>query len=313
MAFWSDKTLRSKLDKVISPNDPTKVDASGYRLTVGSKVYVTKDLESANNPNVLDLDLNSAIQIPPGQFALISTKEKVTVPEDAIGFISIRARVKFRGLINVSGFHVDPGYSDHLIFSVFNAGPKPIPVQKDDDIFLIWFASLDYKTDKPKKAGNLNGNIPSEFIGEINLQVNSTAALNSKFEKFNKELSSVKTEVNSLVDIKNTLNFWKRLSLVGLPIVASILSVAVIWLGILVKWGISSINNLDVQSKAQEKKIEIQEADINKTLEKLETDYKLLKLSIEESKITESQRKIIESINTRLEDIEKKQSITKQK
>ena len=48
--------------------------------------------------------------IPPGQFAFLLTEEVVSVPPDALAFISIRAKTKFRGLVNVSGFHVDPGY-----------------------------------------------------------------------------------------------------------------------------------------------------------------------------------------------------------
>ena len=48
--------------------------------------------------------------IPPGQFAFLLTAETVTMPDNAIAFISIKARLKFNGLINISGFHVDPGY-----------------------------------------------------------------------------------------------------------------------------------------------------------------------------------------------------------
>ena len=56
--------------------------------------------------------------IPPGQFGLILTNEVVTIPNDLIGFISIKAKIKFRGLINVSGFHVDPGFHGHGIFTL---------------------------------------------------------------------------------------------------------------------------------------------------------------------------------------------------
>jgi hypothetical protein len=48
---------------------------------------------------------SEAFTIPPGQFAFLLTKEVVSVPADALAFISIRVKTKFRGLVNVSGWH----------------------------------------------------------------------------------------------------------------------------------------------------------------------------------------------------------------
>ena len=47
-----------------------------------------------------------------------------------MAFISIKAKLKFRGLVNVSGFHIDPGYRGKIIFAVFNAGPQPILLRR---------------------------------------------------------------------------------------------------------------------------------------------------------------------------------------
>ncbi len=49
------------------------------------------------------------------------------------------------GLINVSGFHVDPGFKGKLLFSVYNAGTGPISMEKGEPYFLIWFAELALK------------------------------------------------------------------------------------------------------------------------------------------------------------------------
>lgn len=45
--------------------------------------------------------------------------------------------------MNVSGFHVDPGFHDHLLFSVYNAGPSVISLDYGEPYFPIWFAQLD--------------------------------------------------------------------------------------------------------------------------------------------------------------------------
>jgi dCTP deaminase len=59
----------------------------------------------------------------------------------------MKTDVKFRGLVNVSGFHVDPGFEGPLKFAVFNAGPSPIVIRQGDDCFLIWYANLDNPED----------------------------------------------------------------------------------------------------------------------------------------------------------------------
>ena len=60
-----------------------------------------------------------------------------------MGFISVKATYKLKGLVNVSGFDVDPGWTARLIFTVFNAGPGDDPPRKGAFEFLIWIADLD--------------------------------------------------------------------------------------------------------------------------------------------------------------------------
>src|SRR5205823_733573 len=60
--------------------------------------------------------------------------------------ISIKASIKFRGLVNVSGFHVDPGFRGRLKFSVYNAGSQNIVLSRHQPAFLIWFSDLDRVT-----------------------------------------------------------------------------------------------------------------------------------------------------------------------
>ena len=54
---------------------------------------------------------------------------------------------KSRGLINISGFQVDPGFRGHLIFSVYNAGPRDVVFRYKDPIFIIIFARLSEKVE----------------------------------------------------------------------------------------------------------------------------------------------------------------------
>ena len=188
--FWSGETLSERLETLIDPFDPGRVDCAAYTLAIGPEVYVSPSDQTAdpNTVTIRQLSKGEAFTIPPGQFAYLLTEEVVSVPEDALAFISIRAKTKFRGLVNVSGFHVDPGYCGQLTFAVFNAGPVPVHLKRGQPTFLIWYASLDRKT-AFKKDGATHKGIDSTVVTAIAGELQSFASLSKKMEDADKALS----------------------------------------------------------------------------------------------------------------------------
>lgn len=157
-AFWSSETLRERLPCLIENYDPDSVVTSHYELAMGREFYVSPDAGSLDasiqTVKTLKTETQECFTIPPGQFAYLITAETVTVPNDALAFISLKTDVKWKGLINVSGFHVDPGFSGKLIYTVFNAGPASIHLRSGEHYFYIWYAYLDKATaDKRNKPG----------------------------------------------------------------------------------------------------------------------------------------------------------------
>jgi dCTP deaminase len=187
--FWSGETLRKRLSTLIEPFNPECVDCAAYTLSVGPELYVSPSDQSvdAATVSVRKLSEGDAFAIPPGQFAFLLTEEVVSVPPDALAFISVRAKTKFRGLVNVSGFHVDPGFRGQLTFAVFNAGPVPIHLKRGQPIFLIWYASLDRETAE-KKNGPVQMGINPEMISGIAGELQSFASLSKKIKDVDKTL-----------------------------------------------------------------------------------------------------------------------------
>jgi dCTP deaminase len=148
MSFWSSEKLLDALssNSLLPKYSTDRVKAGAYELSMGQEYFVTADANGRRQHTKHQLKEDEQFVIPQGQFALLLTEESLSVPEDAIGFISIKASVKFRGLINVSGFHVDPGFHGMLKFSVYNAGPQPIVIARGQPVFLIWFSDLDRAT-----------------------------------------------------------------------------------------------------------------------------------------------------------------------
>ncbi len=188
--FWSGETLKERLEGLIDPFVPERVDCAAYTLSIGPEVYVSPNDQTADPTTVTVRKLNEGdgFTIPPGQFAFLITEEIVSVPADALAFISIRAKTKFRGLVNVSGFHVDPGFRGQLTFAVFNAGPVPIHLKRGQAIFLIWYASLDCET-ALKKDGAVHKGLDPELITAVAGELQSFAGLSKKIKDVDKALA----------------------------------------------------------------------------------------------------------------------------
>lgn len=141
--FWSTETLQSRCEAglLIKPFRRDRIENCAYELRMGPQALLTGEDEILHN-----LDDGAEFRIPPGQFAQLLTEEEVRIPSDALGLISMKSKVKALGLVNVSGFHVDPGFRGRLRFSVYNAGPAPVRISRGAPTFLIWYASLDLAT-----------------------------------------------------------------------------------------------------------------------------------------------------------------------
>ena len=144
--------------------------------------------------------------IPPGQFAFLVTEERIRVPDDALALISIKAKLKFNGLVNISGFHVDPGYDGHLLFSVFNAGPRPLHLERGQPLFLIWYASLDGVTAMKKEEAGFAG-IRPEMLTGISGEIQSLQRLSEEYreleKRFDTKLGLIQSKTESLSTLVN--------------------------------------------------------------------------------------------------------------
>jgi dCTP deaminase len=188
--FWSGETLKERLEPLITPFDADRVDCSAYTLAIGREVYVSPNdaTEDPQSVTIRQLGDGEGFTIPPGQFAFLLTEEIVEVPDNALALISIKAKIKWRGLINVSGFHVDPGFKGRLIFSVYNAGPVPVHLRQGQSLFLIWFSSLD----RPTKLGRrqpVQETFPPDLISGISGELQSLEGINKKIKDLDKSLT----------------------------------------------------------------------------------------------------------------------------
>jgi dCTP deaminase len=85
--------------------------------------------------------------------------------------------------VNVSGFHVDPGYRGQLKFAVYNAGSRTIVLDQDQRVFMIWFANLDHTDENPYPDRQQPQNaITADDVMRIHGEVASPAQLKKQID-----------------------------------------------------------------------------------------------------------------------------------
>jgi dCTP deaminase len=195
MSFWTTEKLkreqtRTPLEPLIAPFDVKRVKQGAYELSLGPEAFVT------SGPSGTKKKLRSREQmaIPAGQFALLLTEEVVRIPNNAIGFISVRFSLKRRGIVNVSGFHVDSGFVGRLKFAVYNAGSQKIVVARGEPIFMIWYSELSEPTaDLYKGDPCVLNEITSRDVNLLQGEVASPGELKKQLDELKSEFTIWKT------------------------------------------------------------------------------------------------------------------------
>jgi dCTP deaminase len=155
---------------------------ASYDLRLGSESYIVGD----EVPTHLTSDRQQYLTIAPGQFALLMTYEILDIPDDILCLISLRNSFKMQGLVNISGFHVDPTHKGKLIFAVNNVGPSDIRLRFKDRTFTIFFARVEGDIGKTREE--FGKGLPLQYV---QLLGGSSVTL----ARLQKEIEEVKTKV----------------------------------------------------------------------------------------------------------------------
>ena len=67
-----------------------------------------------------------------------------------------------QGLVNISGFHVDPSHQGRLVFAVNNVGPSDIRLQLEEPTFTIFFACVKGNIGKLREPSG--DKLPLQFM-----------------------------------------------------------------------------------------------------------------------------------------------------
>ncbi len=135
----SDKDIRTEIDNgrvVIDPFDPAMIQPSSIdvRLDRFFRVFenhryphIDPSEEQPDLTRLVEPEGDEAFILHPGEFALASTYEVITLPEDIASRLEGKSSLGRLGLLthSTAGF-IDPGFSGHVTLELSNVATLPI-------------------------------------------------------------------------------------------------------------------------------------------------------------------------------------------
>lgn len=208
MSFWSgEKLLLNR--HIVVPFDENQLDCNAYVICMGDVYFRTAEADGELKSKTTLKDGETFV-IPAGQFGYLLSAEEVNLPIDTMGFLSMRTKFKYQGLINVSGFHVDPGYAGKLVFAVYNAGPLPVHISRGERVFKIWFAELDRRTKMSFPSKGIY-DIDNELVRGMSKEILSLQSLSDQMRDLKVAVDARFSEQKPTIDNLNQV--WRTVTL----------------------------------------------------------------------------------------------------
>lgn len=95
----------------------------------GSGAEIEKTMADVMSDQIFVAD-GEPFYLHPGQLALGVTAEKVTIPDDLVGWLDGRSSLARLGLmVHVTAHRIDPGWDGHIVLEFVNAGKLPLALR----------------------------------------------------------------------------------------------------------------------------------------------------------------------------------------
>jgi dCTP deaminase len=91
----------------------------------------------------LEITPDGIFRLHPGELALGSTLERVTLPDNLVGWLDGRSSLARLGLmVHITAHRIDPGWDGEIVLEFFNAGRFPLIMRPNMPIAAISFETL---------------------------------------------------------------------------------------------------------------------------------------------------------------------------
>jgi dCTP deaminase len=188
----SDRSIREQMSEgriVIDPLGPNAVQPASVDIRLDSEILVFRNnwrthidvMKPADDVvEKITVEEGRPFLLHPGQFALGSTLEAVTIPDDIVARIEGKSSLARYGLLihSTAGF-VDPGWTGNLTLEFSNVGILGITLHKGMKIGHISFTKLTTPAENPYGSRELRskyqgqgGPVTSRYYWDYQLPMN---------------------------------------------------------------------------------------------------------------------------------------------
>lgn len=144
----SDNSIKELVEKIklIKPFNEKQLTPNGYDVSI-------EKIERINGENTKEKD--DKYYIEPGEYFIVLTKEKVNMPKNIVGRLSIKTKFARKGIILSPGV-VDAGFIGKLNLCFYNANGIPVAIEKGRTIVQLVFEKMEKDSEKTyeQRSGN---------------------------------------------------------------------------------------------------------------------------------------------------------------
>src|SRR3981081_3085910 len=164
----SDRTIARFLEQgriAIDPYADSRLQPSSVDVRVDrffrvfhNNRYPYIDVKKAQEEltELVEIDDETPFVLPPGEFVLGSTLERIRLPDDLVARLEGKSSLGRLGLLihSTAGF-IDPGWDGHVTLELSNVANLPITIYYEMKIGQISFMQLSEPTSTPYGTGTL--------------------------------------------------------------------------------------------------------------------------------------------------------------
>lgn len=197
--------------------DRALLSPASYDARLGRRAFVSSEKAK------IDVEAKGNLLLQAGDFAVITTFERFEFPLDLVGHIGMRSHYARKGVIQLSGPQIDPGFCGVLVVGLFNSSPRDIIVPYKEPLVTIEFVRLI----EPAKKGYCGPYQEQEDVPTADMEW----LVETKGMSFAQVIANlqaltmnVKSLSDSVVTFREDLKSFKTVVTVGLTILTLIVA-----------------------------------------------------------------------------------------
>jgi deoxycytidine triphosphate deaminase len=139
----------------IQPCRRQNVRSASYDLRLGTTYHFTDQAPTRRGKlrkaevTTLTAGADEQIVLGPNQVVVVSSREKICMPDDMIGHITLKQKVLLQGLIMASQSQIDAGYNGWIYPLLYNLTDGEVVLKLDESIVRLELVRLPARTTRP--------------------------------------------------------------------------------------------------------------------------------------------------------------------